>query len=415
MQNRSDNKRFSRFLVVAVFFVSTVLSCLYSPLFAMDEKTYRALMLFSTVLEEIKENYVDETDPEVLVDAAIHGMMQTLDPHSVFLPPEGLSSLQDTTQGGFGGIGVSLAIINNKLTVIASIEGTPAHRAGIKTGDVISKIDNRSTRQMALWECETAIKGPPGTPVLLTYTREAVEGPMECRLTRDLVPKKSVHRVLLDPAGLGYIALTQFRTNTGEDLITALEDLESSDPGLFGLILDLRNNSGGHLSQAVAVSDLFLETGIIVSIKGRHPQKPKVFEAQASDIKREYPMVILINGGSASASEIVAGALQDHKRAVILGTPSFGKGSVQTVRSLPDGYGLKYTIARYFTPHNRSIQDKGIIPDIEVEAGISSPLLPRQNQEKKTREEQIIDLLKQDSQVDQALKILADRVLKTNL
>lgn len=371
-------------------------------------------MLFSTIIEEIQKNYVDEIDPEILVNYAIKGMMERLDPYSVFLTPEMFGTLKDDTQGGFGGIGMAVDMVNGDLTVISTIEGTPAHRAGMKKGDVITGIDHQSTRRMTLWECIMKMKGPEGSRVHITYIREGVADPLSCQLTRGLVPRESLYSVMVDPAaGFGYIAVTQFRANTAEDMIIALEDLESSETGLSGLIIDLRNNPGGHLDQAVAMSDIFLETGIIVSIKGRHPQYFKVFEAQSNMVKRDYPIVILINGASASASEIVAGALQDHKRAVVLGTSSFGKGSVQTVIPLKDGHGLKYTIARYYTPNNRSIQGRGILPDIEEKDPPDVPWPQKPSGENGTTLH-AVDILRQDPFIGRALKILA-RDKKTDL
>jgi carboxyl-terminal processing protease len=235
----------------------------------------------------------------------------------------------------------------------------------INAGDIIIKIDGKLTRDMMLWEAVKIMRGPKGAEVVITIVRKGLSEPVDFKLIRDIIPIESVRSIVLKP-GYGYIRITNFQDNTTEDLELALKQLESGDVPLKGLVIDLRNNPGGLLNQSIEVSDLFLQKGEIVSIKGRLKTHTKIFNAHKNKIKRNYPIVVLINGGSASASEIVAGALQDHKRALILGTTSFGKGSVQTVETLRDGYGLKYTIARYYTPNGRSIQAQGIVPDIEV-------------------------------------------------
>ena len=266
------------------------------------------------------------------------------------------------------------------VTVISPIEGTPAYRAGIKAQDRIIKVDGKPTKDLR--SAVTMMRGPKGTEVVVTILREGAAGPMDFKLTRDVIPIESVRALEIKP-GYGYVRVTNFRDKTTEDLEAALKKFETAETPLKGLVFDLRDNPGGLLNQAVEVSDLFLEEGIILSIKGRQNTHTKVFKATPTPSGRDYPMVVLINGGSASASEIVAGALQDHQRALILGTTSFGKGSVQTVESLRDGYGLKFTIARYYTPSGRSIQAKGIEPDIMV---------PRQVPDEKTEgaEERIV-------------------------
>ncbi|SMC37759.1 carboxyl-terminal processing protease [Desulfocicer vacuolatum DSM 3385] len=334
-------------------------------LMAEKEQTYESLKLFSDVLQEIEENYVDEVDAEQLIQDAIKGMVDNLDPHSNFMPPEAFDELQDDTKGEFGGIGIVISMKKGVLTVVSPIEGTPAYKAGIMAGDVIVKIDDHDTAELALWECVKKMRGARGEIVVLTIVRKGETDPLIFSLERDIIPMTSVRSTTLRP-GYGYIWVTNFRNNTARDMVEALTKLESAEVPLKGLIMDLRNNPGGLLNQAVAVSDTFLDQGVIVSIKGRQADHTEIFKARAGSVKRGYPMVVLINGGSASAAEIVAGALQDHKRAVILGTTSFGKGSVQTVKPMKDGFGLKYTIARYYTPSGRSIQAQGIHPDIEV-------------------------------------------------
>jgi len=332
---------------------------------AGNEETYKGLKLFSDVIELVEKNYVDQVEAKELIEKAIQGMVYSLDPHSSLLPPEALEELQIDTHGEFGGIGIVITMQKKLLTVISPIEGTPACKAGIKAGDIIIKIDGKSTKDMMLWEAVKKMRGPKGAEVVITIIRKELSEPVDFKLIRAIIPIESVRSIVLKP-GYGYIRITNFQDNTTNDLELALKELESGDVFLKGLVVDLRNNPGGLLNQAIEVSDRFLQQGEIVSIKGRLERHTKIFNAHKNKIKRNYPIVVLINGGSASASEIVAGALQDHKRALILGTTSFGKGSVQTVETLRDGYGLKYTIARYYTPNGRSIQAQGIVPDIEV-------------------------------------------------
>ncbi|MGE0085785.1 MAG: S41 family peptidase [Desulfococcaceae bacterium] len=337
----------------------------YRDICAGDRETYKSLKIFSDVIDLVEKNYVDEVDAKDLILKAIQGMMNGLDPHSQLLPPEAFEELQIDTRGEFGGIGIVITMQKNLLTVIAPIEGTPAHKAGVKAGDVIIKVNGESTKDMMLWEAVKKMRGPKGEAVLVTVMREGVNDPIDFSLVRDIIPIESVRYVALQP-GYGYIRVSNFQDNTTQDIKTALNALESGREPMKGLVLDLRDNPGGLLNQAIEMSDIFLDKGDIVSIKGRQEKHTKIFTAHPDSKKRDYPIVTLINGGSASASEIVAGALQDHKRAVILGTTSFGKGSVQTVEPLRDGYGLKFTIARYYTPNGRSIQAQGIVPDIEV-------------------------------------------------
>ena len=250
------------------------------------------------------------------------------------------------------------------VTVVSPIEGTPAYKAGIKAMDKIIKVDGEETADLR--DAVNRMRGPKGTTVVVSVIRENVPEPIEFTLVRDVIPIESIKSVSLEP-GFGYVWITNFRDKTTDDLVAALDELEADNPDMKGLILDLRNNPGGILSQAIKISDIFLEEGTILTIKGREGKHTKTYTARPDDKKRNYPLVVLINGGSASASEIVAGALQDHKRALILGTTSFGKGSVQTVETLRDGYGLKFTIARYYTPSGRSIQAKGVVPDITID------------------------------------------------
>ncbi len=331
-----------------------------------NDKIYKSLKLFTDVLEELEKNYVDDVNAQELIQNAIKGMVGNLDPHSSFMPPEAFNELQDDTKGEFSGIGIVITMKDGILTVVSPIEGTPAYKAGLMAGDVIIRIDGKSTKDMALWEAVKMMRGPMHEAVKITVIRAEEHKAMEFSLKRDMIPMESVRSAILKPK-YGYLRITNFRMSTVDEIKNHLERMESESNGLNGLIMDLRDNPGGLLGQAVDVSDLFLTQGDIVTIKGRLESTKKVYKAHASEDDRKYPVVILINGGSASASEIVSGALQDHSRALILGTTSFGKGSVQTVRPLPEGFGIKYTIARYYTPNGRSIQGKGIEPDIEAE------------------------------------------------
>jgi carboxyl-terminal processing protease len=364
---RRQIKNFKLWRVMVLAVICWVIgSGFWQDLSADNEATYKGLKIFSDVLDIVEQSYVEPVESRELIEKAIQGMVQSLDPHSAFLPPEALEALQMDTQGEFGGIGIEITMQKGILTVISPIEGTPASRAGIEAGDHIIKVDGASTKDMMLWDAVKRMRGLKGTKVVITVWREGVNEPIDFELVRDIIPIESVRYLTLKP-GYGYIWVTNFRESTTQDIRGALETFEKEDAPLKGLILDLRYNPGGLLNQSVEVADLFIEEGTIVSMKGRRAANTKVFNATANKVKRDYPIVVLINSGSASASEIVAGALQDHKRALILGTTSFGKGSVQNVESLGGGYGLKLTIARYYTPNGRSIQAHGIEPDIVVE------------------------------------------------
>ncbi len=349
-------------LLIAVVF-GTIGSGFYRNLSAKGAETYKGLKLFSDVIDLVENNYVEPVDSKELIEKAIQGMVHSLDPHSSLLAPDDFKELQIDTQGEFTGIGVSITMKDGFVTVISPIEGTPAYKAGIKAGDKIIKVNGKATGDLR--QAVKMIRGPKGTEVVVTIAREEVKKPIDYTLIRDIIPVESVKAIVLKP-GYGYIWITNFRDNTTDDIVSGLEKLESKKKPIKGLILDLRDNPGGLLNQAIKVSDLFIEEGTILSIKGREEKNTQIYKATPNKVKRNYPIVLLINGGSASASEIVAGALQDQKRALIIGTSSFGKGSVQSVEKLRDGYGLKLTIARYYTPSGRSIQAKGIQPDIIV-------------------------------------------------
>jgi len=362
-------RRYKAMLLVVVF-LSPILwvgiSGVHQRLLAGTDKTYEELKVFSDVLDIIEKNFVDPVDPKKLIRGAISGMISSLDPHSAFLLPEAYKDLQIETRGEFSGIGIVITMQDNVVTVISPIEGTPAYRAGIKAGDQIIKVDGKETKSMMLWEAVKNMRGKKGTSVLITILRKGQPEPIDFTIVRDVIPLESVRSHLLKP-GFGYIRITNFRENTADDVKAALKELEAGKTPLKGLLLDLRDNPGGLLDQAIKVSDIFLEKGPIVSIKGRIEAHSKIYKAHRSKDKHAYPVVLLINEGSASASEIVAGALQDHGRALVLGTTSFGKGSVQTVEPLRDGSGLKLTIARYYTPSGHAIQARGIVPDVLVE------------------------------------------------
>ena len=353
-----------------LLFLSPVLwvgiSGVHQHLLAGTDKTYEELKVFSDVLDIIEKNFVDPVDSKKLIRGAIRGMISSLDPHSAFLLPESYKDLQIETRGQFSGIGIVITLQDNVVTVISPIEGTPAYKAGIKAGDQIVKVDGDETKTMMLWEAVKKMRGKKGTSVVITIRRKELPEPIDFTIVRDVIPLESVRFHLLKPS-YGYVRITNFRENTADDVKAALKKLESGKTPLKGLIIDLRDNPGGLLDQAIKVADIFLDKGPIVSIKGRLKAHSKIYAAHRDKDKLSHPIVLLINEGSASASEIVAGAMQDHGRALVLGTTSFGKGSVQTVEPLRDGSGLKLTIARYYTPNGQAIQARGIIPDILVE------------------------------------------------
>ena len=327
---------------------------------------YRKLDVFSHVLSLIQNNYVEDVDDAKLLYGAIDGMVRTLDPHSTFMEPKAYSALKQETDGEYGGVGMDVAVKNGELMVISPYDDTPASRAGIKPGDKILEIDGAQTRGWKDADAVKALMGAPGTKCMVKVARAAWSEPRAFALVRDVIRVVSVEHRLYDRR-YGYVKIKNFQDRTDSYLRKALDALRTQAGGhLAGVVLDLRHNPGGLLDQAVKVADRFLVEGVIVTTKGRDSKHVEVERAHAKDTEPGYPLIVLVDGGTASASEIVAGALQDHGRAVVMGTPTFGKGSVQTVIELEDGSGLKLTIARYYTPSGRSIQEKGITPDLYV-------------------------------------------------
>jgi carboxyl-terminal processing protease len=336
-----------------------------SQVAALDKSSYKTLKTFNEVLDIVEKNYVENVDADTLIKGAINGMIKTLDPHSSFMTPDMYKDLEADTRGSFGGIGIEIAIQKDVLTVVSPIEDTPAYQAGIKAGDQIIMIDGQSTKDITIMEAVKKMRGTKGTKVTLTIMRENLTKPIDVVLTRDIINLNSVKSKIFDKH-IGYIRLTAFQERTTEDLKKAVQEIgEKADP-LKGIILDLRNNPGGLLIQAVEVSDVFMKSGTIVSTRGKTKNMESKSLARNDGNEPTCPMVVLVNEGTASAAEIVSGALQDNGRALIIGTQTFGKGSVQTIIPLEDGSALKLTTAKYYTPSGRSIQAEGITPDIKV-------------------------------------------------
>ncbi len=323
------------------------------------------LRTFADVFSQIRLGYVEEVDDSTLLEYAIQGMLSGLDPHSVYLTADDFEDLQSTTSGEFSGLGLEVGMENGFVKVISPIDDTPADKAGIQTGDIILKLDNKPVKGMTLNEAIEMMRGPRGTTIELTIAREGYNQPITMTLERDVIHTISVRSRWLEP-GYGYLRIAQFQRHTGEEVRKAVRKL-AEEEDIKGVVLDLRNNPGGVLRASVDVADQFMDGGMVVYTEGRMDNSQTRYNATPNDILAGAPIVVLINGGSASASEIVAGALQDHRRAVVMGTDSFGKGSVQTILPLPEQRAIKLTTALYFTPKGRSIQAQGIVPDIEVE------------------------------------------------
>lgn len=346
--------------------------CLFSvsPLYAeadnqqQETAIYQDLETFANVLDLLEQHYVEEIKSHDVITGAINGMLTSLDPHSSYMSPDDFKELQEETKGSFSGIGIEITLRDGVLTVVSPIEGTPAYRQGLQAGDQLIKINGRLTKDMTLMDAVKKLRGAKGGKVTISIHRKGLQGLQDIELVRDVIPLHSVKSMELEP-GLLYIRVTNFQSTSTRDFRKALLKYIKKQP-VHGLILDLRNNPGGLLDQAVKISDIFLDKGVIVSTRGRDSEMDMTFEAHRGTGKYNFPLIILVNGGSASASEIVAGALQDHDRAIVVGTQTFGKGSVQTIVPLPDGAALRLTTARYYTPSGQSIQATGITPDMVV-------------------------------------------------
>ncbi|MEK7340814.1 MAG: S41 family peptidase [Candidatus Binatota bacterium] len=393
---------------------------------AIPKEDYESLETFTNILAIVKKNYVDEVNTKEMITGAINGMLNSMDPHSAYLTPELYKELQMDTQGRFGGLGIEITVRNGILTVVSPIEDTPAFKAGVKAGDQILKIEDEFTKDMTIMQAVKKMRGPKGSKINLSIKREGASDLLNFSIVRDTIRVQSVRSRMLEE-GYAYIRLAQFQERSDRDLQRALEKLSSEKGGIKGLVLDLRNNPGGLLTQAVRVADLFLDSGLIVYTEGRSDNQKQKYFARKEGSWTDIPIVALVNGGSASASEIVAGALQDHKRAVILGTKTFGKGSVQTILPLDDNSALRLTTARYYTPKGRSIQATGIVPDIIMEnvpvqetkaeekkrLGLREENLPghlqnqqEQKEKEKSTQQDREDNIENDAQLKRALELL---------
>jgi len=357
-------------LIIKTFLIFTTINLctLLSPdtnSFALSNDSYDKLRVYSDVLSIIETNYVDEKKNSEIIYESIKGMVKNLDPHSSFMPPDVYDELQVETQGKFGGLGIEISIKDRYLVIVAPIEDTPAFRAGIKSGDKIIKIEDNSTKDMDIMNAIKLMRGKPGTKIKLTVERKGLKKPKRFIITRDIINIKSVKQKIIQNK-YGYIRITQFQENTTSDFKYALNSLINNDRKIVDLIIDLRSNPGGLLTQAVGIIDQFLDDGLIVYTDGRIKNQNLQYHANNNSKKYNFNIVILVNEGSASASEIVAGSLQDHKQAIIIGRKTFGKGTVQTIFPLIDGSGLRLTTSKYYLPSNRTIHGKGVEPDINV-------------------------------------------------
>jgi carboxyl-terminal processing protease len=416
-------------MIFAVFLIGMLIGSGQSQkVSALSNTMYEDLKVLTDVIGYIQKDYVEETKSKDLVYGAIKGMLETLDPHSAFMPPNIYKETQEETRGRFEGLGIEITMKDGILTVVSPIEDTPAYKAGILAGDQILKIDGESTKNFTLMDSVKRLRGPRGTKVTITIMREGITKPKDYTLVRDVIPIRSVRHELLEKH-YGYIRISQFQEKTDSDFEKAMKTLEEESKGTMrGLILDLRNNPGGLLDQAIKISDRFIDSGLICSVEGRKEDQKMKFYAHPDGSLARYPLVVLVNGGSASGAEIVAGAIQDHGRGILVGTQTFGKGSVQTIIPLKDGSGLRLTTARYYTPSGRSIQAKGIVPDITVkllkpeeEKEVVLPKLPAEKdlerhlmdvekgapkEKEKPKKEEVKAKKPADNQLDRALDLL---------
>ena len=351
-----------------IIIVFALLSLIFSSTSYSKNELYEKIDLFGEVLENIKKEYVDDVDQAEVMDSAINGVLQSLDPYSAYMSPELFKEMQTDTRGEFGGLGIEIGMESGVVKVISPIDDTPAAKAGIKAGDYIVKIGKEQVQGKSLLEAVKLMRGPVGTSINLTVRRKNVKKPIEFTITRKIIEVQSVSsKIIGDQKNLGYIRLKSFNENSDKQFLKSVKEFEKK-PKIKGYVLDLRNNPGGLLTQAINITDFFLDDGEIVSTKGRKISETRKFFARRGDEVKGKPIVVLINNGSASASEIFAGALKDHKRAIILGENSYGKGSVQSIIPLTNGGGMRLTISKYYLPSGKSISEVGVIPDILVEA-----------------------------------------------
>ena len=348
---------------IIFFFLKSLLFSNYS--FSSENDIYKKIDLFGEVLEKINKEYVDEIDQSESMDSAINGLLQSLDPYSAYMSPKIFNEMQTETSGEFGGLGIEVSMESGVVKVIAPIDDTPASRAGIKAGDYIVRIDGEQVQGKTLMEAVNLMRGPVGSAIKITIRRKGLKKAKTFEIVREVIEIKSVVSKLVDKK-VGYLRLRAFNENSSDQLKKEIKKIEKNTE-LIGYILDLRNNPGGLLSQAISVTDFFLNDGEIVSTKGRKSRENRKFFASKDDVIKKKPLIVLINGGSASASEIVAGALQDHKRAVLLGETTFGKGSVQSIIPLRNRGAIRLTVSKYYLPSGKSISEIGVVPDIKVE------------------------------------------------
>jgi carboxyl-terminal processing protease len=364
----SMNNFFSKRPLLLFFFLTALI--LLGPyrdsrVAAIDQNTYKNLKTFTEILDMVEKNYVEPVDSDKLMQGAINGLMKSLDPHSSFMTAAMYKELEVETRGSFGGIGIEITLLKDVLTVVSPIEDTPAYNAGVKAGDQIIRIDGKSTKDITIMEAVSKLRGPKDTQVTITIMREGMAKPKDISIVRSIIKIRSIKTKTFDDH-IGYIRISSFQERTGDDLKKALREIEAKVNPLKGIVLDMRNNPGGLLNQSVEVSDAFLKKGVIVSTRGRSKSMESKAVAKDDGNEPTCPLIVLVNEGTASAAEIVSGALQDNGRALVLGTQTFGKGSVQTVIPLEDGAALKLTTAKYYTPKGRSIQAEGIAPDIVI-------------------------------------------------